>query len=181
MTVLTLALLAGSQPAAPRLAPVHQIGPQSRRQSPHTPCAPLVRTDALTLTWQKADRHKRSAPTSSSHTPWPSPHSACGTAAAPLPAISCLGAFRPPAARARREVRHCRQPKTCTEIGDHKSEAADRDFLRRSLPYAPLGAGFDAVAPTPAAVTQHAQWLVVGVVGRPVWRAVVGFVRLRRA
>ena len=115
MTVLTLALLAGSQPAAPRLAPVHQIGPQSRRQSPHTPCAPLVRTDALTLTWQKADRYKRSAPTSSSHTPWPNPHSACGTAAAPLPAISCLGAFRPPAARARGEVRHCRQPKTCTE------------------------------------------------------------------
>ena len=114
MTVLTLALLAGSQPAAPRLAPVHQIGPQSRRQSPHTPCAPLVRTDALTVTWQKADRYKRSAPTSSSHTPWPNPHSACGTAAAPLPAISCLGAFRPPAARARGEVRHCRQPKTCT-------------------------------------------------------------------
>ena len=115
MTVLTLALLAGSQPAAPRLAPVHQIGPQSRRQSPHTPCAPLVRIDALTLTWQKADRHKRSAQTSSSHTPWPNPHSACGTAAAPLPAISCLGAFRPPAARAPGEVRHCRQPKTCTE------------------------------------------------------------------
>ena len=127
MTVLTLALLAGSQPAAPRLAPVHQIGPQSRRQSPHTPCAPLVRTDALTLTWQKADRHKRSAPTSSSHTPWPNPHSACGTAAAPLPAISCLGAFRPPAARARGEVRHCRQPKTCTG-GDIDSLARCKSF-----------------------------------------------------
>ena len=126
MTVLTLALLAGSQPAAPRLAPVHQIGPQSRRQSPHTPCAPLVRTDALTLTWQKADRHKRSAPTSSSHTPWPNPHSACGTAAAPLPAISCLGAFRPPAARARGEVRHCRQPKTCT--GSDICSAARKRF-----------------------------------------------------
>ena len=125
MTVLTLALLPGSQPAAPRLAPVHQIGPQSRRQSPHTPCAPLVRTDALTLTWQKADRHKRSAPTSSSHTPWPNPHSACGTAAAPLPAISCLGAFRPPAARARGEVRHCRQPKTCTT-----SDIVDHDTMR---------------------------------------------------
>ena len=125
MTVLTLALLAGSQPAAPRLAPVHQIGPQSRRQSPHTPCAPLVRTDALTVTWQKADRYKRSAPTSSSHTPWPNPHSACGTAAAPLPAISCLGAFRPPAARARGEVRHCRQPKTCTEPAvSNRSKAA---------------------------------------------------------
>src|SRR3954453_20962118 len=126
MTVLTLALLAGSQPAAPRLAPVHQIGPQSRRQSPHTPCAPLVRTDALTLTWQKADRHKRSAPTSSSHTPWPNPHSACGTAAAPLPAISCLGAFRPPAARARGEVRHCRQPKTCTKADLGDEQTSDR-------------------------------------------------------
>jgi len=128
MTVLTLALLAGSHPAAPRLAPVHQIGPQSRRQSPHTPCAPLVRTDALTLTWQKADRHKRSAQTSSSHTPWPNPHSACGTAAAPLPAISCLGAFRPPAARARGEVRHCRQPKTCTrhEVAGSRAPAGQR-------------------------------------------------------
>src|SRR3981189_2975962 len=131
MTVLTLALLAGSQPAAPRLAPVHQIGPQSRRQSPHTPCAPLVRTDALTLTWQKADRHKRSAPTSSSHTPWPNPHSACGTAAAPLPAISCLGAFRPPAARARGEVRHCRQPKTCTRAALRRCPVLSRTRLRR--------------------------------------------------
>ena len=137
MTVLTLALLAGSQPAAPRLAPVHQIGPQSRRQSPHTPCAPLVRTDALTLTWQKADRHKRSAQTSSSHTPWPNPHSACGTAAAPLPAISCLGAFRPPAARARGEVRHCRQPKTCTQgdiylvgAGKYRGRYIETDRLR---------------------------------------------------
>ena len=130
MTVLTLALLAGSQPAAPRLAPVHQIGPQSRRQSPHTPCAPLVRTDALTVTWQKADRYKRSAPTSSSHTPWPNPHSACGTAAAPLPAISCLGAFRPPAARARGEVRHCRQPKTCTKPAvSRRSKAPLLDHL----------------------------------------------------
>ena len=130
MTVLTLALLAGSQPAAPRLAPVHQIGPQSRRQSPHTPCAPLVRTDALTLTWQKADRHKRSAPTSSSHTPWPNPHSACGTAAAPLPAISCLGAFRPPAARARGEVRHCRQPKTCTRGDIGANAGVDRPHIQ---------------------------------------------------
>ncbi len=133
MTVLTLALLAGSQPAAPRLAPVHQIGPQSRRQSPHTPCAPLVRTDALTLTWQKADRHKRSAPTSSSHTPWPNPHSACGTAAAPLPAISCLGAFRPPAARARGEVRHCRQPKTCTGADIATRGRSSRQLHQRAL------------------------------------------------
>ena len=139
MTVLTLALLAGSQPAAPRLAPVHQIGPQSRRQSPHTPCAPLVRTDALTVTWQKADRYKRSAPTSSSHTPWPNPHSACGTAAAPLPAISCLGAFRPPAARARGEVRHCRQPKTCT--------STDIRLRRGDVPMKPAPPNTECYAP----------------------------------
>ena len=140
MTVLTLALLAGSQPAAPRLAPVHQIGPQSRRQSPHTPCASLVRTDALTLTWQKADRHKRSAPTSSSHTPWPNPHSACGTAAAPLPAISCLGAFRPPAARARGEVRHCRQPKTCTQPAvSNRSKRGDRYSITSSARASSVG------------------------------------------
>ena len=99
----------------PRFAPVHQIGLRSHRQSPHT----TMRSSSFAptrspLLRQKADRHKRSAPTSSSHTPWPNPHSACGTAAAPLPAISCLGAFRTPAARARGEARHCRRPKTCT-------------------------------------------------------------------
>ena len=33
---------------------------------------------------------------------------------APLPAISCLGAFRPPAASARGGSRYCRRPKTYT-------------------------------------------------------------------
>ena len=44
-----------------------------------------------------------------------------------------------------------------------------------------IGSRLYAVALTPAAVTQHAQWLVLVAVGRPVWRGVVGFVRLRRA
>ena len=48
--------LAGSQPAAPRLALSPQIGPQSRRQSPHTPCAHSFAPTPLTLTLQKADR-----------------------------------------------------------------------------------------------------------------------------
>src|SRR6476661_7721237 len=34
---------------------------------------------------------------------------------APLPAISCLGAFRPPAASARGGSRYCRRPKTYTD------------------------------------------------------------------
>lgn len=57
-----------------------------------------VRTDALTLTLQKADRHNRSAPTSSSHTPWPNPHSARGTAADHFPRFRALALFgrRPP-------------------------------------------------------------------------------------
>jgi hypothetical protein len=44
-----------------------------------------------------------------------------------------------------------------------------------------IGSRLYAVALTPAAVTQHAQWLVLVAVGRPVWRGAVGFVRLRRA
>ena len=45
--------LAGSQPAAPRLAPVHQIGPQSRRQSPHTMRSPLKQPTRLPLLGRK--------------------------------------------------------------------------------------------------------------------------------
>ena len=45
------------------------------------------------------------------------PHRACGTAAAPPPAaISCLGAFRTPAASARGRARDCRRPKTCPKV-----------------------------------------------------------------
>jgi hypothetical protein len=46
------------------------------------------------------------------------------------------------------------------EIGDQNSEAADAIFLRRTLWYAPLGAGFDAVVLTPAAVTQRTRQLM---------------------
>ena len=49
---------------------------------------------------------------------WPAPrsnpHSARCLVGAKLPATSCLGAFRTPAARVRGASRHCRRPKTCT-------------------------------------------------------------------
>jgi hypothetical protein len=106
MTAPTLAILAGSPPAAPKLTQVHQIGPQSRRQSGHPPCAPPVGTDVPTLALQKTDRRDRSCQTSARHTPWPNPHSTSGTAGIPPPAISCLGAFRPPATAARAGHRH---------------------------------------------------------------------------
>ena len=55
----------------------------------------------LTLALQKTDRGNRSCPTSSTQNPRLNPHSIRGTASAPLPAISCLGAFRTPVAGAR--------------------------------------------------------------------------------
>jgi len=45
---------------------------------------------------------------------YPRLNSARGTAGAPLPATSCLGAFRTPAAAARWIASSCRHPKTCT-------------------------------------------------------------------
>ena len=98
---LTLAILAGSRPAAPaRIAPLDSaasrianlVGQRALRS--FTPArSPMLRGKPIV-----ADRF---GPTSSSPTPRPNPHSARGTAGAPLPAISCLGAFRTPAATAR--------------------------------------------------------------------------------
>ena len=52
-------------------------------------------------THQQSDRPNRFNPNSTSQPPRPNPHSARGTAAASPTAISCLGAFRSPAASAR--------------------------------------------------------------------------------
>ena len=52
----------------------------------------------------QSDRSHCLAQASSTLTGPPNPHSARGTASAPLPAISCLGAFRTPAASTRGEI-----------------------------------------------------------------------------
>ena len=88
--------------------------PVSAPQIPSATCRPLVHPDALILALQQTDRGNRSCPTSSSPAPRLNPHSARRTAAEPPTAISCLGAFPTPAARACGLIRNCRRPKTCT-------------------------------------------------------------------
>jgi hypothetical protein len=91
-----------------------RIGPYRRRKSRRATCRPLVHPDALILDLQQTDRGSRFCPTSSSPAPRLNPHSARRTAAELPTAISCLGAFPTPAARACGLIRDCRRPKTCT-------------------------------------------------------------------
>ena len=98
MTVLTLAFWPAPSRQRPGLRQCTRLVRRRDRQSPHTPCAPLVRTHAVTLLVQKADRTSAPLQPPQAIPRRPNPHSACGAAAAPSPAISCLGAFRPPAA-----------------------------------------------------------------------------------
>src|ERR1700675_4449995 len=114
MTAVTLAIPAGSPPAAPKLTSEHWIHQQSHYQSCRATRRSLVHTDARAHAWPQTDHRNRFSPSFPRQAPPLNPHSARGTAGAPPPAISCLGAFRPPAARARGELRHWRQPKTCT-------------------------------------------------------------------
>ena len=112
MTVPKLAIHAGSLPAAPTIVPVCQIGPHSHRQSGRAPCDPRVCTNTYHRPPSQGDRVDRSRPTSFRPTLRPIPHSACCTLRALPTAISCLGAFRTPAAGARGWHRGCRRPKT---------------------------------------------------------------------
>ena len=114
MTVPKLAIHAGSLPAAPTIVPVCQIGPHSHRQSGRAPSDPRVCTNTDHRPPSQSDRVDRSRPTSFRPTLRPIPHSACCTLRALPTAISCLGAFRTPAAGARGWHRGCRRPKTCT-------------------------------------------------------------------
>ena len=99
---VTLAILAGSRPAQPPLTAGQQIGPQLHRQPcPATP-ALFVQPVAHTHPMGQSDWGGRFDPTSPNPTPRLNPHRARGTDGAPPPAISCLGAFQTPAARARR-------------------------------------------------------------------------------
>ena len=94
-------ILARSSPAAPRLTSAPWIAPQSRRQSCRAACAPLVHRYARSHALSKSDPVDHLAQVSSTPTPPPNPHRARRTAGAPPTAISCLGAFRTPAAAAR--------------------------------------------------------------------------------
>src|SRR5258707_5773192 len=74
--------------------------PESHRQPCPAAPAVLVSPSPTPIPRRKATG-RRLDPTSSNLTPRPNPHRARGTDGALLPAISCLGAFPTPAARAR--------------------------------------------------------------------------------
>jgi hypothetical protein len=85
-----------------------------RRMGGRAPSDPRVCTNTYHRPPSQSDRVDRSRPTSFRPTLRPIPHSACCTRRALPTAISCLGAFRTPAAGARGWHRGCRRPKTCT-------------------------------------------------------------------
>jgi hypothetical protein len=83
------------------LAPARQIGPHRQRHSGQQPPGPLVQPYKDTHALGQSHGRDRFASFSLSPTPRSIPHRARGTASAPPTAISCLGAFQTPAARAR--------------------------------------------------------------------------------
>src|SRR5208282_2184973 len=114
-TAPILAIPAGSPPAANTLASVPCIGLYCHRKSRRATCRSLLHPAANILGLQQTDRRTCFCPPSSRPAPRLNPHSARRTAAELPTAISCLGAFPTPAARACGLVRDCRRPKTCTD------------------------------------------------------------------
>src|SRR5208282_2568782 len=102
------------------------------RKSRRATCRSLVHPDATILALQQTDRGSRFCPTSSSPAPPLNPHSARRTAAELPTAISCLGAFPTPAARASGLIRDRRRPKTCTSTD---SRDAQKGTLNGSIPH----------------------------------------------
>ena len=95
-------LSAGSAPACVGPPDRPAVTPQIFWRNVRSACSP--RHARPRFKEKRSDR--RLASTSSTLTPRPNPHSARGTVGAPHPAISCLGAFRTPAAAARGWSRH---------------------------------------------------------------------------
>jgi hypothetical protein len=98
---------AGWWPAAPALAMHCSIRSRSLHQSRRRACSSPLVCSILTKEPRQTNCRVLSAATSSTPSPLSNPHSARGTASAlPPAAISCLGAFRTPAAAARGKRRH---------------------------------------------------------------------------
>src|SRR5438093_819976 len=101
-------VLAGWPPAAPKLAPLLSIRRRLHSQSARATRSTPIHTNFLNLTVLQNHLCTPRPLTASPPLPCPNPHSLgapplrCDTAGALLPdAISCLGAFRTPAAGAR--------------------------------------------------------------------------------
>src|ERR1700726_4330051 len=114
MAAPTLASLAGSPPAALKLASTPWIGAQRTPQSDWPTGAPHVSTRANRGPSSSNEHADHTAPTSPSPNPRRNPHSARGTPATPFPRFRAWALFgrRPPQRVARPSSR---RPKTCTK------------------------------------------------------------------
>ena len=112
ISVSLFAIPAGSPPAAPKLALLRPIAPQSYRQSRRARCGLLVHPDLLSMALQKVHRRNRCCPTSYP-TLRPNPHNA---AAPPCPTSRDFLPWRFSNAGRRNAwiASSCRRPKTCT-------------------------------------------------------------------
>jgi hypothetical protein len=133
MTALKLAIHAGSLPAARTTVPLCQIGPQWHPPPGRAPCDPQVCTHTYHRPPSQSDRVDRCRPTPSRPTLRSNLHSARCTLRALPTAISCLGAFRTPAAQARGWHRGCRRPKTCTPADSRSAANIGTGANHRSL------------------------------------------------
>ena len=124
------AIPADLPPAAPKLAWLRPIAPQSYRQSPRARCGLPVHPDLLFMALQKVHRRNRCCPTSCP-TLRPNPHSAaalpCSTSRDFLP-----WRFSNAGRRNAWIASSSRRPKTCTE-GDSCSAAIPGSCLPHSL------------------------------------------------
>ena len=113
--VLAPTALAGARPATPALAPGRQFCPPSHRKRR----AAMHRQHANRRTHRQNDRTNRFNPNSLSQPRRPNPHSARSTAVTCSTAISCLGAFRTPAASVRDSLINAgvRKPASIGDIG----------------------------------------------------------------
>jgi hypothetical protein len=87
------ALLAGSQPAATKLASLPRIHQRSRHQARRATPRSLVHTDVSDHAWPQADRGNPYNPASASPNPRQNPHSARGAAPAYVPRFRALALF----------------------------------------------------------------------------------------
>jgi hypothetical protein len=88
---VTLVILTGSWPATLTLALPRSIRNRMLRQSWRAPCSPPLHPCVPANILRQTDRRTPSAPTSSSLTPRPNPHSARRHRQCTADAISCLG------------------------------------------------------------------------------------------
>ena len=138
------AIPTGSPPVALTPVPAHEFGPRSHPGSSQANRDPLVY--ASTNAQASSHGHGVTGLASTSPTPFPTPnpHSLRALSGAPLTAISCLGAFRTPASRARARFVFAgiRKPAHEQTFARSKMDVIDAQFETRPRAVTAVSPGF---------------------------------------